>query len=53
MQQVNDPKHTSKSTSEWIKEYKIKVLECPNQCMDLNQIELLFVSFNFIKLNEI
>ncbi len=27
MQQDNNPKHTSKSTSEWLKKNKIKVLE--------------------------
>ncbi len=40
MQQDNDPKHTSKPTSEWLK--KIKVLEWPNQCPDLNPIEMLW-----------
>ncbi len=41
MQQDNDPKYTSKSTSEWLKKNKIKVLEWPNQSPDLNPIEML------------
>ncbi len=42
MQQDNDPKRTSKSTSEWLKKNKIKVFESPNQCPDLNPIEMLW-----------
>ncbi len=38
MQQDNDSKHTSKSTSKWLKKNKIKVLEWPNQSPDLNPI---------------
>ncbi len=41
MQQDNDHKHTSKSTYEWLKKNKIKVLEWPNQSPDLNPIEIL------------
>ncbi|KAI3376206.1 hypothetical protein L3Q82_016716, partial [Scortum barcoo] len=31
LQQDNDPKHTSKSTSEWLKKNKMKTLEWPSQ----------------------
>ncbi len=40
MQQDTDLKHTSKSTSEWLKKNKIKVLEWPSP--DLNPIEMLW-----------
>ncbi len=40
LQQDNDPKHTSKSTSEWLKKNKMKTLEWPSQSPDLNPIEI-------------
>ena len=38
-QMDNDPKHTSKVVAKWLKDNKVKVLEWPSQCPDLNPLE--------------
>jgi hypothetical protein len=38
-QQDSDPKHTAKTTQEWLRDKSLNVLEWPSQSPDLNPIE--------------
>jgi transposase len=41
-QQDNNPKHTAKTTQEWLRDKSLNVLEWPSQSSDLNPIKYLW-----------
>ncbi|KAK3571142.1 hypothetical protein QTP86_003094 [Hemibagrus guttatus] len=51
LQQDNDPKHNSKSTSEWLKKNKMKTLEWPSQSPDLSPIAVMLWHDNSAKMS--
>jgi hypothetical protein len=40
--QDNDPKHTAKTTQEWLRDKSLNVLECPSQSPDLKPFKHLW-----------
>uniref|UniRef100_A0AAZ3RHG4 Tc1-like transposase DDE domain-containing protein n=1 Tax=Oncorhynchus tshawytscha TaxID=74940 RepID=A0AAZ3RHG4_ONCTS len=50
MQQDNDPKHRGKSTTEWLQQKKIRLMEWHSQCPDLNPIEMQCPDLNPIEM---
>ena len=45
-QKDNDPKHTAKTTQEWLRDKSLNVLEWPSQSLNLNPVKHLWRDLN-------
>lgn len=48
LKQDNDTKHTTKSTRNYIKKHKLKILEFPSQSPELNIFENMWVDIKHV-----